>query len=118
MALLARHDGMTPDQRKSRDVVIEEGRSAPTGFAVALRAAIAELAGVGVVSSMAGHACGRELVAIEIARVARIALDLRVRGSQRKPCCPVVVKANRAPLVLIVAAGAFCAVASGVNVLK
>jgi hypothetical protein len=109
---------VAPDQRKSRDVVIEGRYSAPAGRSVTLLAAIAELAVVPVVLSVTRHAGRRQLVAIEIACVAGIALDLGVRGSQRKFCRPVMIKANAAPLVLVVATFAFCAIPSGVDVLN
>jgi hypothetical protein len=40
MALLARHDGVASDQRKSRDIMIK-GRFAPAGLSVTLLAATA-----------------------------------------------------------------------------
>jgi hypothetical protein len=118
MAFLARHDGVAPDQRKSRDVMIEGRYSAPAGLSVTLLAATAELAFVPVILSVTRHAGRRQLVAIEIACVARIALNLRMRGSQRKFGRLVMIKANRAPLVLVVAALALCAVPSGVDILN
>jgi hypothetical protein len=118
MAFLARHDGVAPDQRKSRNVVIEERYAAPTGLSVTLLAATAELPLVPVILAVTRHTCGRQLVAIEIARVARIAFDLRMCGSQWKFCSLVMIEANRAPPVLVVAAFAFCAVPSGVDILN
>jgi len=53
MAFLAGHDGVATDQRKSRDVVIEEPNAAPVGLAMALLAANAQLAFVLVILSMA-----------------------------------------------------------------
>ena len=117
MAFLARHDGVTSDQRKSGDIMIERRRSAPAGLAVTLLAAISKLALVLVVLLVTGHAGRCQLVAIEIPGVTEIALDLRVRGSQRIFRL-VMIEMNRFPLVLVVAAFALGAVASGVNVLN
>jgi len=80
MAFLARHHSMTPDQRKSGDVMIEGLYLTPVGLAVTLLAAGAKLPLVPIVLAVTGHAGRRQLVAIEIAGVARIALNLRVRG--------------------------------------
>lgn len=80
MAFLARDNGMASDQRKSRDVMIERRDAAPGVFAMAHLAANAELTLVPVILAMARHTRGRQLVAIEIASVAPIASDLRVRG--------------------------------------
>jgi hypothetical protein len=118
MAFLAGHDGVAPDQRKSRDVVIEERYSAPVGLSVTLLAATAKLAFVSVILAVTRHTGRRQLVAIEIAGVARIALNLRMRGPQWKFCRLVMIKANGAPLVLVVAAFALCAVPPGVNILN
>jgi hypothetical protein len=118
MAFLARHDGVAPDQRKSRDVVIEGRYSAPAGLSMTLAAATAELAFVPVILAVTRHTGRRQPVTIEIACVARIALDLRMRGSQWKFCRLVMIKAKRAPLVLVVAAFALGAVPSGVDILN
>jgi len=118
MAFLARHHGMAPDQRKSSDVVIEGSYASPSGFVVTLLAAASKLAVMPVIFAMARHTGGRQLVAIEIARMARVALDLRVSGSEGVFCLPVVIEADRHPLVLIVAAIALAAISSGVNVLN
>jgi hypothetical protein len=118
MAFLARYDRMAPDQRKSSDVVIEGLYLTPTGLAVALLTAVAKLPFVPIILAVTRHTGRRQLVAIEIAGVARIALDLRVRGSQWKFRRLVMIEANRAPLVLVVAGLAFGAVSSGVNILN
>jgi hypothetical protein len=118
MAFLARYDRMAPDQRKSSDVVIEGLYLTPTGLAVALLTAAAKLPFVPIILAVTRHTGRRQLVAIQIAGVARIALDLRVRGSQWKFRRLVMIEANRAPLVLVVAGLAFGAVSSGVNILN
>jgi hypothetical protein len=118
MAFLARHDGVAPDQRKSRDVVIEGRYSAPAGLSVTLLAATAKLTFVLVILSVTRHTGRRQLVAIEIACVAHIALNLRMRGSQWKFCRLVMIEGNRAPLFLVVAALALGAVPSGVDILN
>jgi hypothetical protein len=118
MAFLARYDRMAPDQRKSSDVVIEGFYLTPTSLAVALFTAAAKLPFVSIILAVAGYAGCRQLVAIEIAGVAHIALDLRVRGSQWKFRRLVMIEANRAPLVLVVAGLAFGSISSGVNILN
>jgi hypothetical protein len=52
MAFLATHNGVTPDQRKSRNVVIEGYNVAPVVRAVASVATIAEFAVVAVIPTM------------------------------------------------------------------
>jgi len=118
MAFLAGNDGVAPDQGESRDVMIEGRCSAPAGLAVTLLTAASELAFVRVILSVTGHAGRRQLIAIEIARVAAIALDLRMRGSQWKLRRLVMVEADRAPLALVVAAIALAAVSPGVDILN
>ena len=80
MTFLARDNAVASDQRKSRDVVVERCGAAPVVLAMASLAPGAKLALVPVILAMARHACCRKLVAIEIAHVARIALDLRMCG--------------------------------------
>jgi hypothetical protein len=116
MAFLARHDGMAPDQRKSSDVVIE-GRSAPTGLSVTLLAATAQSAFVPVILLVTSHASRRQLVAIEIAGMTPVALDLRMRAFQWIPGL-VMVEMNRLPLVLIMAGFALGTVSSGMGILN
>jgi hypothetical protein len=118
MAFLTGHDGVAPDERKSGDVVIEGRYAAPAGLPVTLLTTAAELALVRVILAVTRHAGRRQLVAIEIARVAGIALDLRVRGFQRKLRRLVVIEADRAPFALVVAAIALAAVSSGVDILN
>lgn len=98
VAFLAWDDGVTPDQRESRYVMIEGHLPAPPGFLVALLAARAELGFVGVILLVAGNAGCCELVAIEISGVTGIAFDLRVRASQRELGHSVVIEFNRLPL--------------------
>lgn len=87
-------------------------------FAVTLFATRAEPAVVPVVLAMARYARRRQLVAIEVAGVAGVALDLRVGGSQWKFRRHVMIEMNRTPLALVVAAFAFRAIPSGVDVLN
>ncbi len=117
VTFLARHDGVPSNQRKSRDVVIEERYAAPIVLAVAPLAAGAELAFMPVILAVAGDACCRELVAIKVARVAGIALDLGMCGPQRKFGL-VVIEENRGPFILVVASVALGAVAADMNVLN
>jgi hypothetical protein len=118
MALLARHDGVAPDQRKPRDVVIEGNYPSPADLSVASLATDAELALVPIILAVTRYAGRRQLVAIEIAGMARIALDLRVRPSQGIFRGFVMIEVNRAPLVLVVAGLALGAVPCGVNILN
>jgi len=97
--------------------VIEGGYAAPTGLVVTPLAADTKLAFVAIILAVTRYAGRRQLVAVEIAGVARIAFDFCVRAFQRKFRRPVVIEANRAPLVLVVAGLAFGAVPSGVNIL-
>jgi hypothetical protein len=98
--------------------VVERGYAAPTGLGVTPLAAGTKLALVAIILRVARYAGRRQLVAIEVASVARIAFDFHVRGSQRKFRRLVVIEANRAPLVLVVTCLAFGAVSSGVNILN
>jgi hypothetical protein len=118
MAFLARHNSVTPDERKSRDVVIEILHLPPAGFTMALLATAAELTFVSVVFLMTGNTCRRQLVVVQIARVAGIALDLGVCRSQRKFCRPVVIKVDGDPFVLIVTAVAFRAIPPEMHILN
>lgn len=117
MALFARHDGVASDQRKSSNIVIK-GRFAPAGLRVTLLAATAQPAFVSIILLVAGHASSRQLVAIEIPRMARIALDPRVPASQRIFRRLVMIEMSRLPLGLIVTGLALGAVSSGVNILN
>jgi hypothetical protein len=116
MTFLAGYNRMPADQREPGQVVIECGRSAPTGVAVASLAAAAQLPFMRVVLLVARHAAGRELVVEEVAGVTRFALGLRVSAFQRK-LRPVVIEPNGPPPGLIVTGLAFWAISAGVNVL-
>jgi hypothetical protein len=118
MAFFARHDGVTPDQRKPGDIVIERGYAAPAALSVTLRASIAEPAFVRIILSVTRHAGRRQPVAIEIACVARVALDLRVCSYQGEFRRLVVVEVKRAPLALVMAAIALAAIPPGVDILN
>jgi len=118
MAFLACHDGVVSDQRKSRDVMIEGCGTAPIVLAMASLAANAKLTVVRIIGAMAGHTCRRQLVAIEITGVARLALDLCMGGPEWELRVLIVTKADRGPLVLLVAGSALGAVPSAVDVLN
>ena len=109
---------MAPDERKSRDVVVEILHLPPAGFTMALLAAAAELPFVLVVLLMAGNARRCELIVVQIASMAGIAFDLGVCRSQRKFCLPVVIKVDCNPLVLIVTAFTFRAIPPEMNILN
>ena len=118
MTFFARHDRMASDQRKSCEIMIESSRAAPIGLAVAALAIWAKLSLVPVVFQVTGNARRGELVAIEIASVTGIALDLGMRSLQRIFGILVVIEANRTPLAFVMAAFAPYAVASSVDVLN
>jgi hypothetical protein len=118
VAFLACRDGVVSDQRKSRDVMIEGCDAAPFVLAMASLAANAKLTVVRIVGAMARDTRSRQLVAVEIAGVARIALDLRMGGPEWKFRVLVVTKADRGPLVLLVAGSTLGAVPSAVDVLN
>ena len=118
VAFLTSYDGVASNQRKSSDVVIEGLYLAPTGFSVTLLTAATKLALVPIVLPVTRYTARCQLVAIEIAGMARIALDLRMRGSQRKFRRLVMIEEIRFPLVLFVTGLAFSAVSSGVNILN
>lgn len=117
MAFFARHDRMTSNERETRKIMIEGSRPAPTGLAVAALAVGAKLSFVPVVLPVTGNARCRELIAIEIAGVTGIALDLCMPASQRIFRVLVVVEANGTPLAFVVATFTLDAVTSGVDVL-
>ena len=81
MALFARYDRVASDQRKSSEVVIERGCSAPTDLSMTFLAFGAQLSLVAIILPVTGNARRRQLVAVEIAGVAGIALNLRMRAS-------------------------------------
>jgi hypothetical protein len=81
VAFLASYDGMASNQGKSTDVMIERCHVSPVILAVTPLATRAQLAVVPVVLSVARYACRRQLVAIQIAGVACVALNLRVSRS-------------------------------------
>lgn len=117
VAFLACHHSVPSDQRKSRHIVIEGRYVTPIVLAVTLLATNAELAVMPIILAVAGDACCRELVAMEIARVARIAFHLSMCSPQRKFGL-VVIEKDRGPFILAVAGFAVGAVAADVNVLN
>src|SRR5215831_3073299 len=118
MAFLACHDSVVSDQRKSRDIMIEGCYAPPLVLAMASLAANAKLTVVRIIGPMARDARGRQLVAIEIARVACIALDFCMGGPEREFGVLIVIKADRGPLVLLVAGCALGAVPSAMDILN
>jgi hypothetical protein len=118
MAFLAGYDGVVSDQGKSRDVMVKGRYAAPIVLAMASLAANAELAIMPIILAVARRTCGRQLVAIEIARVARVALDLCMCGLEWKFRVLVVIEAHHGPLVLFVAGFAPGAVTSAMDILN
>src|SRR5713101_8362623 len=118
MAFFARHDRVASDQRQSRDVVIEGHYAVPIVLAVTLLATRAKLALVPVILAMARHACCRQLVAIEIAGMAGIALDLAMCAHEWKFCFFVMIEGDGDPLFFVVTGFALGAVPSGMDILN
>jgi len=118
MAFLARHRGVASDQWKSRDVVIEGRYAAPVVLAMASLAPNAKLPFVPIILAVARRTHCRQLVAVEIAGVAGIALNLRMCGPERKFRLFVVIEVNRDPLVLVVATFALGPMPSGMDILN
>jgi hypothetical protein len=80
VAFLACDDGVAPEQRKSRDVMVEGRDAAPIVLAMTALAANAKPAVVSIVLAMTRYTCCRQSVTIEIRSVASIALDLHMCG--------------------------------------
>ncbi len=118
VAFLAGHDGVAPDQGKSRNVVIESDAATPIRLIVALLAPGSELPLMTVILAVAGRAGGRQLVAVEIAGVAGVTTDLGVCPAQGIFGRLVVIEVAHGPLLLIVAAVALRPVPSAVDVLN
>ncbi|HWN52970.1 MAG TPA: hypothetical protein VNO18_24670 [Xanthobacteraceae bacterium] len=98
--------------------MIEGRHAAPIVLTVTSLATIAKLAVVPIVLAVTGYAGRPQLVAIKIASMARVALYLCMGASEWKLRRFIMVEANRAPLVLIMASFALCAVPSTVDVLN
>jgi hypothetical protein len=98
--------------------VIEGNYPSPARLSMTSLAAAAKLALVPIILPVTRYTGRRQFVAIEIAGMARIALDFCMRRSQGIFCSLVMIEVNRAPLVLVVADLAFGAVARGVNIVN
>jgi len=98
--------------------MIEGCYAAPIVLAMASLAADGKLAVVRITGAMARDTRGRQLVAIEIACVARIALDLCMGVPEWKFRVLVMIEEDRFPLVLVVAPFALGSVPSGMDVLN
>jgi hypothetical protein len=98
--------------------VIEGNYPSPTGLSVTSLTAAAKLALVPIIFPVTRYAGRRQLVAIEIAGMACIALDLRMPASQGIFRGLVMIEVNRAPLDLVVAGLAFGAIPCGVHILN
>lgn len=117
MTLLARHDRMLADQRKTADVVIERGLLAPACVVVTLLATVPQFSFVRVIVPVARQTSGRELVAVEVARMTGVTFHLHVRTSERVLGL-AVIKMNGLPFVLIVTGLTFRSVPRGMDVLQ
>ena len=118
MAFFACHHGVVSDERKSRDAVIEGDCAAPFVLAMASLAATAKLSIVHVIIAMARRTCCCQLIAIHFTGVARIALNLCMCGPEGEFRVLIVIKADRAPLVLFVAGSALGAVPPSMDILN
>lgn len=81
-------------------------------------ATIAELTAVPIVLAVTGYAGRRQLVAVEIAGMARVAFYLRMGASKWKFRRLIMVEANCAPLALIMAGFTLRPVPSAMDVLN
>jgi hypothetical protein len=108
---------MLTDQWKPRDVVIERRNLAPTNLSVTLLAAAAQPSVVSVILLVTPYAGRCQLLAIELAGMAHVALDLCV-GESKREFRLIVIEVDANPLVLIVAGLAFPAISTGVDVLN
>lgn len=108
---------MAANQRKPRDIVVEYDLPAPASFAVALLAAVAELALMRLILLVARQTGRRQFVSIEIAGMACVAFDFDVGTSKRKLRHLVMVETYGLPLRGGMASLAFDAVATSVCVL-
>src|SRR5689334_9516266 len=111
VAGLAFHRGVLAEQREARLRVIE-ARLLPARLVVAVGARGAERPFVLVVLLVAGDAGALQLVAVEIARVAALALDLLVLAAQRVLGLRVVVEGDLRPRLGAVAGLALLAEAA------
>ena len=118
VAFLAGDHCMQSDQRKSRQVMIKSHLLPPARLVVASLTGAAQLTVMRVILAMAGDAGRRELVAIEVTRVAAFAGDLRMTAAKRKLGCLVVIEGDRRPLVGGVAGLAIGAISAGVLVVE
>jgi len=117
MALIAADLRVTADQWKSRQIVVECDRLAPARLFMALLATGAELALVGLILLVTGHALGGQLVAVEITFMTGVALDLRVLAPQRKLGQLVVIEAHGLPFLRGVAGFALGTVPAGMRII-
>ncbi|MGC2780668.1 MAG: hypothetical protein WA418_34035 [Bradyrhizobium sp.] len=117
VTLLTGDGFVEPDQGEACDLVVKGHVLAPSRIIVASLAALPELTLMRILLAVARHAGRRQFVAIEIARVARIALGLRMGVAQRKLRL-IVVEVGRLPLDLIVAGLALVAVPASMHVLQ
>lgn len=97
VAFLAGHHRMQSDQWEPRQIMIEDDLLPPARLLVALLAIAAQLTPVRIILAMAGDARHGQFIAIQVAGVALLALELGVAAAQRKLGCLVVVKADRGP---------------------
>ena len=105
VALAAGDDDVQSEEREAAHVVIES-HVLPIGLCVALLALLAEAAAVRLIGAMATRAVGAELLHLCDARMAGVAIELRVGSFKRKVESGGVIEARDLPQVVSVAVGA------------
>ena len=117
MAGLAGYLCVTPTQGIARIAIVIEGRRLPFVLQVAGLAASTQTAAVDIFFCMTSIAILRQIVHVQLARMARFALHRSVRLAQFEIGIAIVVEANRFPRHFVMARPAFIAESTLVNVL-
>ena len=105
VALAAGDGDVQSEEREAAHVVIES-HVLPIGLCVALLALLAEAAAVRLIGAMATRAVDTELLHLCDARMAGVAIELRVGSFKRKVESGGVIEARYLPQVVSVAVGA------------
>jgi hypothetical protein len=116
MAFLAGHGRMQPNQRETRQIVIEI-ELAPVILAMTLLATRAQLLLMRILFFMTGYAGDLQLVPVKVARMARVAFGFYMGAAEREFGF-IVIKPCVFPFVLIMARLAFWTVTTRVDILK
>jgi hypothetical protein len=97
VAFLAGNHRVQTEQGKACQVVVKSDLLMPTGLLVTLPAIVPQLPAVRIVLVVTGNARRRQLVAIQIARVAALARELGVATAQWKSCGRIVIETYLRP---------------------